>query len=70
MKDNRYVSPPGALKFTKKKITVSEKDMAEAEEVFDTITDNMNATSIDDNTLDIIRMRKKNQSSNPAFSHH
>lgn len=70
MKDNRFVSPPGALKFTKKKILVSEKDMEEAEEVLDTVTRKMNATPIDDHTLELIRARKKQQSNNPASAQH
>lgn len=70
MKDNRFVSPPGALKFSNKKILVTQKDMEEAEEVMDTIARKMNATPIDDHTLELIRARKKQQSENPASAQH
>ncbi|MBN1165496.1 MAG: hypothetical protein JXA44_00015 [Methanospirillaceae archaeon] len=70
MKENRFISPPGALKFTKKKILVTDEDMREAEEVFDAVSKELNATPIDDDTAELIRARKKQKLNNSATAQH
>lgn len=70
MKDNRFVSPPGALKFTNKKARISQKDMDEAEKAFDVVSKQLNATPVDDETLELIRSRKKHSSGNTASVQH
>jgi len=66
MKDNKFVSPPGALRFTKKKVQVTDVDMMEANEVFDAVCEEMNATPVDETTLEMIRAKKKHQTNTPA----
>lgn len=69
-KDNRFVSPPGALQFTGKKILVTDEDMKRADQTFDTVSKELNLTPIDDVTLEMIRARKKQQSESPATAQH
>lgn len=69
-KDNRFVSPPGALQFTGKTAVVTEEDMKRAEKTFDTVAKQLNLTPVDDATLEIIRAKKKDQSSSPATAQH
>ncbi|MBN1168070.1 MAG: hypothetical protein JXA44_13225 [Methanospirillaceae archaeon] len=69
-KDNRFVSPPGALQFTDKKALVTERDMKRAEKGFDTIAKQLNLTPIDDTTVELIRARKKQELNNSATAQH
>ena len=70
MKENRFVSPPGALKKSEKKVLVTEEDMKEGDERFSRLCNKLNISPIDDTTLEIIRARKKNQSGHPASAQH
>ena len=70
MRDNRFVSPSGALKFTKKKIPVTDEDMKEADEVFDAVSKELNAKPIDDVALELIRTQKKHRSESPLTAQH
>jgi len=70
MKESRFVSPPGALKTSSKKILVTEEDMKEGEERFQRMCKTMNLTPIDDATLELIRARKKQQSGSSAIAQH
>lgn len=70
MKESRFVSPPGALKKSDKKVLVTEEDMNEGEARFQRLCNKMNITPIDDATLEIIRARKKQQSGSPATAQH
>ena len=70
MKESRFVSPPGALKTSSKKVLVTEESMKEGEERFQRMCKSMNLTPIDDVTLELIRARKKSQSHNPATAQH
>ena len=69
-KENRFVSPPGALRVTTKKVLVTEEDEKKAETAFDTVADQLNLTLIDDATLTIIRSKKKGSSNSPAVAQH
>lgn len=70
MKDNRFISPPGALKDTGKKALVTEQDDIDAEQTIDTIAKEMNLTRIDDTTAEIIRAKNKSHSNPSATAQH
>jgi hypothetical protein len=69
-KDNRFVSPPGALEFTGKRKVVTDEDIEIAHQTFDSISKELNLTHIDDTALELIRARKKQQSGSPATAQH
>lgn len=69
-KENRFVSPPGALRVTKKKILITEEDEKKAEKACGTVADELNLTRIDEITLDAIRSKKRGNSNSPAIAHH
>lgn len=68
--DERFVSPPGALKHSGKKKLVTEEDMKEGKELFFQISKEENITPMDEETLELIRARKKQQTGSPATAHH
>jgi sensor histidine kinase YesM len=66
MIDERFVSPPGALKLSEKKKRVTEIDIKEGKELFLQISKEENITPMDKETLELIRARKKHQTGTPA----
>lgn len=69
-KENRFVSPPGALRVTKNEVPVTEDDEKKAEKAFDTVSDQLNLTPLDDTMLNIIRSKKNGSSNSPAVVQH
>lgn len=70
MKESRFVSPPGALKKSGKKVLVTDEDAMEDEARFQRLCKKMNITPIDDATAELIRARKKQESNNSATAQH
>lgn len=68
MKENRFVSPPGALKKSDKKVRVTEEDMKEGEARFQRLSKKLDVTPIDENTLEVIRARKKKESHSSSIA--
>lgn len=69
-KENRFVSPPGALRVTKNEVHVTEDYEKKAEKAFDTVADQLNLTPLDDTMLNIIRSKKNGSSNSPAVVQH
>jgi hypothetical protein len=70
MIDERFVSPPGALKLSGKKLLVTEEDKNEGKELFINICKEENITPMDEETLELIRARKKQQPGTTASAQH
>jgi hypothetical protein len=68
--DERFISPPGALKVTKKKYRVTDEDIQNAKESVEYARREMNLTPIDKNTLELIQARKKQHTNSSATAQH
>ncbi|WP_048067262.1 hypothetical protein [Methanospirillum hungatei] len=69
-KENRFLSPPAALRVTKNEVPVTDDDEKTAEKAFDTVAEQLNLAPLDDTTLNSIRSKKKGSSNSPAVAQH
>lgn len=68
--DERFISPPGALKGTGKKYLVTDEDIQDAKELIACARREMNLTPIDDTTRERIRAKKKSRPHSSATAQH